>query len=259
MAKNSESPVLKASITLLTLALFALIAVAIFRYLSETEKNTATDKPPKRPPALAYPNLSRSAASLGLADNAPVFIRIFKEEAQLELYIRGPDGFRLLRRDPICAYSGTLGPKLREGDRQAPEGFYEVRLGALNPNSSYHLSFNLGFPNRFDRAHGRTGSYLMVHGDCVSVGCYAMTDAVIEPIYKQVERSLKAGQPFVPVHIFPFRMSNARLTQAANTPQESQWLDFWRQLAPAYHQFEHTQRVPRVSVSNKRYNVAPNT
>ena len=77
---------------------------------------------------------------------------------------------------PICLWSGRLGPKLREGDRQAPEGFYTVSAEQLNPNSRWHRSFSLGFPNAFDQAHGRTGSFIMVHGGCPSIGCYAMTD-----------------------------------------------------------------------------------
>lgn len=201
------------------------------------------------------PEIRNTLAQFGLKPGAPVHIRIFKEDSQLELYVQGPERLHLLRRYPICAWSGRLGPKLKEGDHQAPEGFYNVDRAALNPNSRFHLSFNLGFPNGFDRAHGRTGSFLMVHGDCVSVGCYAMTDPVIEEIYLLVEAALKAGQRHVPVHIFPFRMTDARMARAAANPAHAPWLAFWRDLKPAYDLFETTGRVPRVTLDAGRYRV----
>ena len=138
---------------------------------------------------------------------AEVFLRIFKESKELEVWLRKGAEFQLFKTFPICYYSGKLGPKTKQGDEQAPEGFYFVNKGRLNPNSSYHLSFNLGYPNAYDRAYGRTGNYLMVHGNCVSVGCYAMTNAGIEEIYLIVEKSLAAGQKLFRVHAFPFRMS----------------------------------------------------
>jgi len=180
-----------------------------------------------------------------------VFIRIFKAESELELWIKAPqvNTFELKETFPICRWSGELGPKLREGDGQSPEGFYKVRRASLNPNSSYHLSFNLGFPNRFDRAHARTGSFLMVHGACVSIGCYAMTDAGIEKIYGAVESALKSGQDVVDVHIFPFRMTSENL--ALNEGHE--WYEFWLNLKEGYDAFDRTQRVPSVNVNHKRY------
>lgn len=202
--------------------------------------------------ARVTPRLEAEFAAQGLAFGAPVYLRIFKEEATLELWVKSGRTYQLFRSYPICTFSGRLGPKLREGDRQSPEGFYQVGLGALNPRSSYHLSFNLGFPNSFDRAHGRTGSFLMVHGNCLSIGCYAMTDPLIEEIYLSVEAALKAGQATVPVHAFPFRMAAPRMAQASG----SNWIDFWRQLAPAYQQFEATHVLPQTSVRDGRYHVA---
>ena len=99
---------------------------------------------------------------------------------------------------PICSYSGGLGPKIQQGDRQAPEGFYLVSLEQLNPRSKYYLAFNVGFPNAYDRAYGRTGSNIMVHGDCTSSGCYAMTDAVMEEIYHPRARSASRRTAVVP-------------------------------------------------------------
>lgn len=197
-----------------------------------------------------------------LPDGTQSYIRIFKREAMLEYWVRRPDDVRyvLFERFPICAFSGDLGPKLKEGDRQSPEGFYRVRKGSLNPNSSYHLSFNLGFPNAYDRAHGRTGSYLMVHGNCVSIGCYAMTDGGIETIYGLVEAALggganaggQPGQAYVPVHIFPFKMTDA----AMNAQAGHKWITFWENLKQAYDAFEKSGQPPVIVHRNKRYEIA---
>lgn len=181
----------------------------------------------------------------------PVFIRIFKEENILELWMKPENTYTytLVKTYPICRWSGKLGPKFREGDHQAPEGFYSTNLQNLNPNSKYHLSFNMQFPNEFDRAHGRTGSFLMVHGDCVSEGCYAMTDPLIEEIYVLVERALMRGQAEVPIHIFPFRMTNDRLRQEF----ASSHYPFWWNIQQGYNYFEENKNPPLWTVTNKQY------
>ena len=145
--------------------------------------------------------------------------------------------------------SGTLGPKLAEGDCQAPEGFYFVANRHLNPRSTYHLSFNLGFPNAYDLAHGRTGSHLMVHGSDMSIGCFAMTDPGIEEIYTLCAAALAKGQPFFRVHIFPFRMNEERMTKAAGDP----WEEFWKNLKEGHDLFERNHVPPEVNVQDKRY------
>jgi murein L,D-transpeptidase YafK len=187
--------------------------------------------------------------------SSELFIRIIKTTEKdlkgvLETWRRGPDGkFHLDRRFPICTWSGTLGPKLREGDGQSPEGFYFVRPTSLNPNSSYHLSFNLGFPNAYDRAHDRTGSFLMVHGECVSIGCYAMTNDRIEDIYADVETAFAGGQTFIRVHIFPFEMTQENMaTQGAN-PNHA----FWENLKTGWDWFERDRIPPDVTVVQKTY------
>jgi murein L,D-transpeptidase YafK len=200
------------------------------------------------------PDLTRDLEALDLSFGAPVYLRVFKEERMLELWVKGDQRFVLFREYPICNYSGNLGPKLKEGDRQSPEGFYQVDRNALNPNSSYHLSFNLGFPNAFDRAHDRTGSFLMIHGACASIGCYAMTDAGIEEIYVLVEAALNAGQSQVPVHAFPFRMTKARLA----TETENRWHGFWQGLKTGYDAFEANGVPPQITVTNGRYRIAGN-
>ncbi len=123
----------------------------------------------------------------------------------------------------------------------------------MNASSDYHLAFNLGYPNAYDRAHGRTGSYLMVHGDCVSIGCYAMTDEAIEEIWTLMQAAMDAGQTSVPVHIFPFPMTAANLQRHAGDPNAA----FWRSLAPAWADFEETGHVPAVRVVHGEYQVGP--
>lgn len=189
--------------------------------------------------------LARSELRLG----QPVYLRIFKQESVLELWMQNDKGWRLFQSYPICRFSGTLGPKLKTGDRQAPEGFYQVAAGQLNPNSRHHLSFNLGFPNDFDRAHGRTGSFLMVHGGCSSVGCYAMTDPAVDDIYRLVAAALGSGQASIEVHAFPFRMTPANMTSHAS----SRWIDFWNDLKPAYDLFEKGRQIPAVDLVDRRY------
>jgi murein L,D-transpeptidase YafK len=119
-----------------------------------------------------------------MTPEAAILIRIFKEESELEVWKEDKTGrFAILRTYPICRWSGDLGPKIKAGDRQAPEGFYTISPGLMNPNSNYYLAINTGFPNAYDRANDRTGSFLMIHGDCASAGCYAMTDEQIAEIY----------------------------------------------------------------------------
>ncbi len=196
-----------------------------------------------------------SAAQMDVIPGPELFIRIIKttdtrDKGELQLWKRGADDkFALDRRFDICTWSGELGPKLKEGDGQSPEGFYFIKPSSLNPNSSYHLSFNLGFPNAYDRAHGRTGSFLMVHGDCVSIGCYAMTNAGIEEIYADVEAAFAGGQAFIRVHIFPFEMTAENLEAQRGHKNH----DFWENLKTGWEWFERENQPPNVSVRDKTY------
>jgi murein L,D-transpeptidase YafK len=197
-------------------------------------------------PAAAQARLAKQ----GMKQDAPMLVRIFKEEAELEIWKQKDDErFHLFKTYPICNYSGALGPKLQQGDKQAPEGFYTVSPGRMNPNSSYHLSFNLGYPNRFDAAHGRTGAHLMVHGDCSSAGCYAMTDALIEEIYAIAREAFEGGQRRFHVHAFPFRMSDENMARH----RDNRWYGFWQTLKAGYDAFEKTRVQPRIAVCEKRY------
>jgi len=199
------------------------------------------------------PELVRDLAAKKLKFGAPIFIRIFKASKELEVWVDNGDRFVLFRTYPICTYSGALGPKTREGDMQAPEGFYFVNAGRMNPASSYHLSFNLGYPNAFDRHHKRTGGLLMVHGHCVSIGCFAMTNARIEQIYALAEAALRGGQPFFRVHSFPFRMSDDEMQRYRRSPH----LAFWQNLKTGYDYFEQHRRPPNVEVRRGYYVFEP--
>jgi murein L,D-transpeptidase YafK len=186
----------------------------------------------------------------GMDTNAPIFVRVFKEESELEVWKQRSDGhFHHVKTYPICNWSGELGPKLQQGDKQAPEGFYQVARHQMNPNSQFHLAFNLGYPNAFDRAHRRTGDALMVHGKCKSAGCYAMTDALMEEIYALAREAYIGGQDVIHVHAFPFRMTDKNMARHA----KSQWAPFWATLKEGYDYFETARQVPPVHICGRKY------
>jgi murein L,D-transpeptidase YafK len=180
---------------------------------------------------------------------SPIVMRVFKEEAELEVWKQDTSGlFQLLKTYPICRWSGDLGPKLQAGDRQAPEGFYSITPGLMNPNSNYYLAINTGFPNSFDKANKRDGSLLMIHGDCSSSGCYAMTDEQISEIYALARDSL-SGRPSFQVQAYPFRLTPANLARHRTNPS----LAFWKMLKIGNDHFETTHLEPKVDVCDRLY------
>lgn len=188
----------------------------------------------------------------GMNTSTAMYIRVFKEESELELWKQRDDGrFYHFKTYPICNWSGTLGPKLRQGDHQAPEGFYQVPRHMMNPNSQFHLAFNLGYPNAFDKANSRTGDFLMIHGKCKSAGCYAMTDALIEEIYALAREAFIGGQEAIPVHAFPFRMTAANLERHKASPHHK----FWLTLKEGYDFFEAARQPSSVVVCQRSYMV----
>ena len=194
--------------------------------------------------------LERKIASMGMDKRSPIMLRIYKEEDLLEVWKADKAGkYKLLKAYEICAWSGKLGPKLKEGDRQAPEGFYTVNRGQMNPNSSYYLSFNLGFPNSYDRSLGRTGSNLMVHGDCSSRGCYAMEDEGIREIYALAREAFAGGQQAFQVQAFPFRMTPENMAKHVDNEN----LTFWENLKEGADHFEVTGVAPKIDVCGKKY------
>ena len=183
---------------------------------------------------------------------APIFMRIFKESDELEIWVLQGSGFVLFKTYRICDYSGDLGPKEKEGDKQSPEGFYRVGPAQLNPWSRFHLAFNLGYPNEYDRLNGRTGNALMVHGRCSSVGCFAMTDYRMEEIYTIADAALANGQESFAVHIFPFRMTAENMRRHQDH-QDGRWQRYWRNLKEGYDLFKRTAIPPEVAVDRDRY------
>jgi murein L,D-transpeptidase YafK len=192
--------------------------------------------------------------TLNMDRAAPILIRIYKEESTLEVWKLDRTGkFALLSAYPICKYSGHLGPKIFEGDHQAPEGFYDITPDQMK--SDRYLAFNMGFPNAFDRSLGRTGSFLMVHGGCKSVGCYAMTDYAMDEIYGLVDEAFRGGQEKVQLEAFPFRMTTQNLARHADDPNRP----FWEMLKTGSDAFLATERPPTVAVCDQRYVFNPAT
>jgi murein L,D-transpeptidase YafK len=185
----------------------------------------------------------------GMRQESPIFIRIFKEDNDLEVWKLKDGRFQHFRTYSICAWSGTIGPKVQQGDRQAPEGFYTISRSQMNPHSLYHLAFNIGFPNAYDHANGHTGSALMIHGNCKSAGCYAMTDAYIEEIYALAREAFNAGQTKIHVQAFPFHMTADNMERH----RESPWYPFWAKLKEGYDAFEAAGKPPIVKVCSKQY------
>ena len=221
----------------------------------EEARKAAAELPgPERARAVAErvePALREALAGKGLEFGAPVFLRVFKEEREMELWVFDKEGkeFRLFRTYRVAGMSGGLGPKLREGDGQAPEGFYHVTPARMNPASNYHLAFDLGFPNGYDRSKGRTGCHLMVHGGRASAGCYAMTDEKVEEIYTLCDAALKGGQGFFRVHCFPFRMTAEKMEEHSG----HEWAGFWENLREGHDWFEEKKTPPDATVKEGRY------
>jgi murein L,D-transpeptidase YafK len=216
------------------------------------DKNQTRKQQPRLPRICFEPNttpLQKILENKQLKPGIPLYIRIFKKEKIFELWGKNHTTYELLKKYPICSYSGYLGPKLRSGDKQAPEGVYVLTKKSLHPNSRYHLALNIQYPNRYDRNHHRSGNLIMIHGKCSSTGCFAMGDTQIEEIYKMVESAFKKGEKFVYVAIYPFRMNEKNLEQFHN----SYWYPFWKNIKTGYDYFEQTHIPPFVGVRGAEY------
>jgi len=188
--------------------------------------------------------------------HSPILIRAFKQESELEVWKQDSSGkMALLKTFPMCRWSGQLGPKVKEGDRQVPEGFYSVTPGAMNPNSSYYLSFNVGYPNNVDRQLGRTGAHIMVHGDCSSMGCFAMTDAQVADIYALSREAFAGGQTQIQMQSYPFRMTPENLAKYRSDPH----MAYWRNLKQGNDHFEVTREPVKTAACNGRYGFGSDT
>lgn len=226
------------------------IAIIVMPLISNAQKIPSSPRS-REAVSRVKPKLEKELSKAGFNWGSPIFIRIFKEKKELEVWLKDVNRYKLFKTYKICTYGGdSLGPKTQQGDGLAPEGFYFVTPQRMNPLSNFHLSFDLGYPNAYDRVHRRTGSALMVHGSCVSIGCYAMTDEGIEEIYALADTALRNGQRFFRVHIFPFRMTNENMKKHS----KSKWFKFWENLKEGYDFFEENgHNPPNVEVGNKRY------
>ena len=196
------------------------------------------------------PDMIAEIEHKNMPKDSPILVRIFKEESELEVWKQDAEGhYAHLKTYPICRWSGELGPKVKQGDRQAPEGFYTITPAQMNPNSNYYLSFNLGFPNAYDKANDRSGAFLMVHGDCSSAGCYAMTDEQIGEIFALGRDSFFGGQKAFQVQAYPFRMTPINMARHRNSPH----MAFWRMIKQGNDIFEVTRQEPKVDVCDKHY------
>jgi murein L,D-transpeptidase YafK len=225
----------------------ALAAGVLLAGCDTDEISLATNAKANQP---VSPKLLAAMAEKDMDLQSPMLVRLFKQEAELEVWKQDRSGrFALLKIYPICRWSGDLGPKVREGDRQAPEGFYAISPGQMNPQSAYYLSFNTGYPNAFDRALGRSGSQLMVHGDCSSRGCYAMTDEQISEIYSLGRESFFGGQKAFQLQAYPFRMTPVNMAKHRNNPN----MPFWKMIKEGWDHFEVTRQEPKVDFCEKKY------
>jgi murein L,D-transpeptidase YafK len=229
------------------LASVALAASVVLAGCDTDQVSLATNAKANQP---VTPKLLAAMVEKDMDLQSPILVRLFKQEAELEIWKQTRSGqFALLKTYPICRWSGDLGPKVREGDRQAPEGFYSINPGQMNPQSAYYLSFNTGFPNAFDKALGRTGSQLMVHGDCSSRGCYAMTDEQIAEIYSMGRESFFGGQKAFQFQAYPFKMTPVNMAKHRNNPN----MAFWKMIKEGYDHFEVTRQEPKVDFCEKKY------
>ena len=208
------------------------------------------NQPPEKATRELSPELLSLLRQKRMPKHSPIILRVFKEEAELEVWKQDSTGrFQILKTYPICRWSGDLGPKMHEGDRQTPEGFYSITPALMNPNSNYYLAINTGFPNSYDKANGRDGTFLMIHGDCSSSGCYAMTDEQIAEIYSLGRDTLLGGHPSFQVQAYPFRMTPANLARHRTSPH----MAFWKMLKIGNDHFETTHLQPKVDVCGRRY------
>ncbi len=220
----------------------------------ERKKANASGKLPL-PGTPDLDRLDERLAEKGVGSDAPLVIRVFKAESEMEVWTGDEQGnYSLFAVYPICYWSGTLGPKVKEGDKQAPEGFYTVTMEqSIHEGTRWPQSLNIGYPNAFDKVNLRSGSYILIHGGCASIGCFAMTNKVSQEVFKLATRALDAGQSNIPVHVFPFRMTDANLAKY----EAPEWRSFWANLKEGHDLFERTHRPPRVSVCGQRYGFTP--
>jgi murein L,D-transpeptidase YafK len=250
MTRSSEGRRRMGTARMLGVAGVALLVAAVWSLpLIEARGNSAAAPDNGKQNGYDTTELQKRLAAKGVPLGVPIMIRIFKQETLLEVWVDKGERFERFATYEICNWSGKLGPKLTEGDRQSPEGLYSIGVEQLHRVGRWRRSLDIGYPNTFDRAHGRTGSFILVHGGCSTIGCFAMTNPIMEEIFALSEAALHNGQERIQVHVFPFRMTQANLDAHAKSP----WRGFWANLKDAFDAFERTHVPPQVSVCGDRY------
>lgn len=180
-----------------------------------------------------------------------MFIRIFKQEEKLEMWLKDKksNAYKLFKTYEICESSGVLGPKRKQGDGQVPEGFYNV--SAFNPYSSYYLSLGVSYPNTSDKiiGKGNLGGDIMIHGNCVTIGCIPLTDVYIKEVYVLAIEARNAGQQSIPIHIFPMKLDTKGFSYLKEEYDTNlSLLEFWKNLKTGYDLFEEKKLIPKITV-----------
>ena len=226
-----------------------LVFISFFLFINHPAAQIPDSKLASDVRTVIWPRMEKELKTGGFKTGNAIFIRIFKEEHLLEIWIKDHDKYRLFKTYPVCYFSGGPGTKTRMNDGKSPEGFYTIAPRQLNPVSHYHLAINIGYPNQLEKIKGYTGSDIMIHGQCVSIGCYAMTDPLIEEIYTLVYKTFEAGYTVIPLHIFPFKPNTDHMKRYAGSGE----FNYWSNIKTGYDLFERKRIPPAVSVVNKRY------
>lgn len=195
-------------------------------------------------------------------NNFEIFLRAFKLEDTLEVWIKNKndDRYILFKKYRICSRSGTVGPKRKQGDGQVPEGFYKINV--FNPVSNFHLSMGVNYPNGSDRKlsdASSPGGDIYIHGSCVTIGCIPITDDKIKELYILAVEAKSNGQKTIPVHIFPFRLTDDNIDVVQKKyPEKEELISFWENLAPGYKYFEDNRDIPNITIaSDGTYQISP--
>lgn len=226
-----------------------LVLLISLLFVAGHKENLPDSKLAKKVRIAVWPRLTKELTDKRLKFNYPIYIRIFKKEHILEIWVKSGQQYQLFKGYEVCYFSGGLGTKTRVNDNKSPEGFYAVKPNQLQPASAYYLAINIGYPNKLEVRNGYTGDAIMVHGHCASIGCYAMTNPFIEEIYTLIYKAFESGQQKIDFDIFPFRMEQQNMNAYATSPN----ILFWKTMKPGYDLFEKTHLPPAVNMNGPKY------
>lgn len=202
-----------------------------------------------------WETLQKFVKAAGFGNNFSMLINAYKAEGKLEIWLKSYSDkqYKLFRTYDFCEHSGTLGPKVIEGDKQIPEGFYYINV--FNPMSTFHLSLGVNYPNSVDLARTgkdrKPGNDIYIHGNCVTVGCIPLTDEKIKEVYVLAVEAKDNGQEKIPVNIYPFKMTDGNMKKySALFPTQ---LAFWKTLQPGYFAFEKNRNLADIKEVGGKY------